>query len=266
MASVSQTPLSVSTTEAKFTIDNVSTGTFSSSVLYFEVGLPGNHSVIEQSFTISPKLASVSPVSGSIGGTLLTANVPGATVSDIVDILDSAGSSICESTTVTAYGVVTCKTLPQEIASTVLSVSHQGEVSPCVNTDLSLCTYEQLTDSAFPAIESITKTANTILFTGSNFEMVDFTVSASFFGVNATSVDVLGTEATATFDLGVPVVQGDVFPVLIFTKDALEYYAPSLTPLVNDLEITSSLSGLQCSFAGECSYEVTANGLASIVR
>lgn len=235
-------------------------------MLYFEVGLPGNHEVIRQSFTVSPKLVSVSPVSGSIGGTLITATVPGATVSDNVDILDSTGASICESTTVTAYGVVACKTLPQEIASTVLQVSHLGEISPCVNTDASLCTYEQLADSAFPAVESLTKTANTIVFTGSNLEMSDFAVSASFFGVNATSVEVVGSEATATFDLGVPVVQGDVFPILVFAKDGVEYYAPSLTPLVNDLEVSSSLSGLQCSFAGDCSYEVNANGLAAIVR
>jgi hypothetical protein len=44
------------------------------------------------------------------------------------------------------------------------------------------------------------------------------------------------------------------------------HYAPSAIALTNDLSVASSLSGLQCSFAGECSYEVTSTGLASIIK
>jgi hypothetical protein len=44
------------------------------------------------------------------------------------------------------------------------------------------------------------------------------------------------------------------------------HYAPSAIALTNDLSVTSSLSSLQCSFAGECSYEVTSTGLASIIK
>jgi len=66
---------------------------------------------------MTPKLVSISPVSGSIGGTLITAAVPGATVSDVVDIVDSTGASICETTRVPSYGVVECKTLAKEITS-----------------------------------------------------------------------------------------------------------------------------------------------------
>ena len=108
---MSQTPISVTNTNAKFAIDNVSSGTLNSNMLYFDVGLPKYHSLIEATFIVTPKLTAISPVSGSVGGTLITANVPGATVSDTVDILDSNGASICESTKVTAYGVVECKTL-----------------------------------------------------------------------------------------------------------------------------------------------------------
>ena len=111
-------------------------------MLYFDVGLPKSHSFIEGTFTVTPKLTAISPVSGSVGGTVITATVPGATVSDTVDILDSTGASICESTKVTTFGVVECKTLAQEIVSTVLSVSHLGEVSPCANMDTTFCTYE----------------------------------------------------------------------------------------------------------------------------
>jgi len=185
---MSQTPISVTNTNAKFAIDNVSSGTLNSNMLYFDVGLPKNHSLIEATFIVTPKLTAISPVSGSVGGTLITANVPGATVSDTVDILDSNGASICESTKVTTYGVVECKTLAQEIASTVLSVSHLGEVSPCANMDTSLCTYEQLATSAFPAVESTSSTASTIVFTGTNLDIADFEASASFFNVEASSV------------------------------------------------------------------------------
>ena len=157
-------------------------------MLYFDVGLPKNHSLIEATFIVTPKLTAISPVSGSVGGTLITATVPGATVSDTVDILDSTGASICEITTVTSYGVVECKTLAQEIASTVLSVSHLGEVSPCANMDESVCTYEQLATSAFPVVESTSSTASTIVFTGTNLDIADFVASASFFNVEASSV------------------------------------------------------------------------------
>jgi hypothetical protein len=79
--------------------------------MYFDVGIPVGHSYAEASFSLTPKLVSVSPNSGSVGGSLIIATVPGVTVSDTVSIVDSAGSSICESVTVTSYGVVECKTL-----------------------------------------------------------------------------------------------------------------------------------------------------------
>jgi hypothetical protein len=56
------------------------------------------------------------------------------------------------------------------------------------------------------------------------------------------------------------------YPELIFTKESVIHYAPSAIALANDLSVASSLSGLQCSFAGECSYEVTSTGLASIIK
>ena len=126
----------------------------------------------------------MTPVSGSVGGTLITAIVPGATVSDTVDILDSTYSSICESTSVTAYGVVQCKTLAQEIESTELSISKDGEISPCVSTEKSVCTYVQLASSAvFPTVSSISNSKSTIVFTGTNFDIADFTHTASFYDV-----------------------------------------------------------------------------------
>lgn len=76
-------------------------------------------------------------------------------------------------------------------------------------------------------------------------DIADLTISALYFNVEASSVVVdSATQATATFDLGVPVVNGEVFPTLVFSNDDLEYYASSPAALVSDLDVTDSMSGL----------------------
>jgi hypothetical protein len=61
-----QETVSVSETEAVFTISNVTDYTFGAdSLLYFDVGLPENFDLAQQNFEISPKLVSISPTSGS---------------------------------------------------------------------------------------------------------------------------------------------------------------------------------------------------------
>ena len=267
IANMKQTTTSVSTTEAVFIINNVTSQTLNAQKLYFDVGIPHGHSIVEASYELTPKLVSISPNSGSVGGTVITAQVPGATVSSTVSIVDSTGASICQSVSVTSYGVVEGKALAQEITSTQLSIKQGTTVYPCVNSDNSNCQYEQLASSTFPAVTSVSKTDTTIVFAGTNFDIADFSASASFAGITADSVVVdSATQATATFTLGVPVVSTDQYPELVFNKSALIYHAPSAAVLANALSVSSSLSGLQCSFAGECTYEVTSTGLASIVK
>lgn len=136
-----------------------------------------------------------------------------------------------------------------------------------MNADTDLCLYEQMASSPFPATESTAKTDTTIVFTGTNFDIASYTPSATFAGVHAHSVVVdSASQATATFNLGVPIVTGNEFPELIFTSESVVHYAPSATALESPLLVSSSLSGLECSFAGDCTYEVTATGLASIVK
>ena len=116
---VKQTTKSVTTTEAVFAIVDVSSQSVNSNVLYFDVGIPKNHATIQQSeLTLTPKFVSVSPSSGSVGGTLITASVPGIVVSDTSDIsiVDANGNSICEIIFVSSYGVVQCKTNAGEYA------------------------------------------------------------------------------------------------------------------------------------------------------
>ena len=77
VSEVLQTTSSVSETEALFTVTDVTDLSLTSTKLYFDIGIPEGHSNIESGVTLTPKLVSLSPSSGSVGGTLVTATVPG---------------------------------------------------------------------------------------------------------------------------------------------------------------------------------------------
>lgn len=87
--------------------------------IYFDVGTPiGHDTVVDgKSFVLSPKLVSLSPNVGSVGGSVLVAQLEGlgeitsSTLSgDLIDM--ATGSSICQSFKVRSYGVVECLTIP----------------------------------------------------------------------------------------------------------------------------------------------------------
>jgi hypothetical protein len=75
---------------------------------------------------------------------------------------------------------------------------------------------------------------------------------------------------SATFTLGVPFAS-NVSPVLSFKKSdsTEEIYAivdRNTATLTNDMSVSSSTSGLTCSFAGGCDYEVTSAGLSNMLK
>jgi len=72
-----QTTSSVSETEALFTVTDATDLSLAGMKLYFDIGIPEGHSTIDAGLTLTPKLVSLSPSSGSVGGTLVTATVPG---------------------------------------------------------------------------------------------------------------------------------------------------------------------------------------------
>ena len=86
---------------------------------YFNIGVPNGGEIIgQQSLALTPKLVSISPNTGSAGGTVITANVQGVgTLTTGLDIVDQTGASICASVEITAYGVVKCTTLAQDITN-----------------------------------------------------------------------------------------------------------------------------------------------------
>lgn len=133
--------------------------------------------------TISPKLVSITPNTGSVGGTTIQLLVPGITIdTQSVSVKSSSGTSICLFVRVTGYGKIECDTKKEEIISTVLKVSVGDTDHECEGNDASVCTYEQLTAGAFPSVSTATIVGSTIVFTGSNFFTSAHTASATFNG------------------------------------------------------------------------------------
>lgn len=75
------------------------------------------------------------------------------------------------------------------------------------------------------------------------------------------------TQVTCTFDKGVPVSATDVSPKLIFANTSAKTEDTALNSssitISNPLGTTFGQTGLSCSFAGGCLYNIQANGLAS---
>jgi len=68
--------------------------------------------------------------------------------------------------------------------------------------------------------------------------------------------------------MGVPIGE-DIRPRITFIDNSLtyvEYYSDSVELLSNSLTVSASTNGLQCSFAGGCTYEVTAGSLTGMIQ
>jgi hypothetical protein len=76
---------------------------------------------------MTPELITVSPNSGSIGGTKLYITAPGVGPLSNVSVTDASGNSICESLTVVMFGQLICVTKPMEI-DTEIKISKDGEL------------------------------------------------------------------------------------------------------------------------------------------
>jgi hypothetical protein len=132
---------------------------------------------MDAGFTITPKLVSISPSTGTVGGTTLTLNVQGVGVSSTnIAIQDSTGASICDVVTITAYSAVSCVTKKQEINSSSYQVSDGTTSLACDSTNSGTsCSYSQLTaTTGQPTITSLAKGSDTtIVITGTNFATAD---------------------------------------------------------------------------------------------
>ena len=102
--------------------------------LYFDVGLPEGHDTVIDGteFTLMPMISGVSPNSGSIGGSLIVADVQGvgpfsndldADQSNQITLFsNSTNSNICSYVYIREYGKLECMTNARFINTTQLMV------------------------------------------------------------------------------------------------------------------------------------------------
>jgi len=137
---VSQAVKSSSAIEVVLTVTDVESRDLANLRILFPGGKPAGHELLEAGLTLSEKLVSLVPASGSVGGTTIIATVPGAGVDSSELSLKVNGEDICESTSVPSYGVLHCKTNKVEYVSAdvTLWVEEDQADSAC----LSSCTYE----------------------------------------------------------------------------------------------------------------------------
>lgn len=152
----------------------------------------------------------VSPNSGSNGGTLIQATVPGVgTLTKDVDLVDETGRTVCrKDAEVVKYGLVQCwsrRSLMETEFAVKLKIG--DKTHECANDDKAKCNYKQdNTGKVWPKILSLSKTDTTLVITGQAFFTVGYDVTAFFKGIKATSVKVDSeTQITATFEGGVPI-------------------------------------------------------------
>ena len=188
-------------------------------MVYFDVGLPEGYNtvIVGKTFTLEPRLVSVSPNVGSVGGSVLMAKIEGLgpllNTSDaywklhggtLVD--NSNGADLCESVVVYNYSNIACTTKPGVVTNGTLIGAKSFEsnsIQACNDTATNgtACLYEALTTGTFPTVTSISNTVSgQIVFTGTNFFTAaqNYTASASYGGALADSVTVdSATQVTA---------------------------------------------------------------------
>lgn len=221
----------VTTTSATFTVTDISEEAMSASKLYFDVGVPANSAAITaHGLKLEPKLVSLSVNEGSIGGSIITANVQGVGPSTTgFDLVDSSGKSICQKVSITSYGVVECHTIASEIAAdTQVSAKLSSTTYTCSNTDTTQCQYKQLSTSGFPVVTSVDISTGSMVFTGTGFYTSTYTANATFCNVYPDTLVVDSpTQVTAKWTLGIPPC-GPATPALSFSKTDLVHYASAV--------------------------------------
>jgi hypothetical protein len=274
IANKAQTVKSATSSEIVIQVDEVSCGLTQNKMdLFLGVGIPNGYTELLSGVSFEPKLLSVSMATGSPAGSITTATVKGVGVMDKVTLFDSSSNTdICESTKMTGYGQLECKTKAMEIASPVqLSIKEKdsGLVHACAASNPSDCNYQTTTESnGIAKISQVELVSSTVIRMTGNALPAE-TCEVSFLGMVADScVRSDASTVTATFNKGVPTTEGNASPCLKWTKSDGNVNFSSFADTAvmrNPLSITATSSGFSTSFAGGRTLEVTANGLTSDV-
>jgi hypothetical protein len=113
--------------------------------LFFPVGIPEGHDLVRAGFTLEPKLMMVTPNSGSNGGTLVQATVPGiGTSTEDIDLVDETGRTICrEDAKAVEYGLVQCWTRRDKMETEfAVKLKVGDQTHECANDDKAKCNYK----------------------------------------------------------------------------------------------------------------------------
>ena len=244
--------------------------------IYFPDGYPTGYLTVK-TVAVTPNLVSISPASGSAGGTLLTVTGTGfGSKTAGLTLVDSTDKDICEKVTITGYGSFTCLTKAGEILkSNALKLKTSKASTACANSVVTACDFEQLTAGS-PTVSGVTvATSTTVAVVGTNFPTSGYTASVTFKGVESTSATITdATTITATFVNGVPFSAVAAATTIRFapssrrmlSSDSNFLQAAGTGMITNAVVVSASTSDLSCSFQGGCTYEVTSNGLKSTLK
>ena len=142
---VEQETLDVTSTQATFKVIDASSEESCCVKVYFADGLASGYDAFT-SATMSPTLVSISPSTGSSGGTLITVTGTGfGTSTTGLNLVHSAsGTEICSEVTISEYGSFTCLTQAMEISSSdQINIKTDSGSYSCGNSvDASACNFE----------------------------------------------------------------------------------------------------------------------------
>ena len=165
-----QTSVSATDTEAKFTMTHLDSESANVVQIYFPDGFPTGYDTI-RTVAVTPNLVSISPATGSAGGTLLTVTGTGfGSKTEGLTLVDSNDSDVCDKVEIIGYGQFTCQTKAIEIEKTnALKLKTSAASYACGNSVATECEFEQLTASS-PTVSDVQKSdGSTLAVTGTNF-------------------------------------------------------------------------------------------------
>jgi len=219
---------------------------------------------------LSPFLVSLNPPSGSIGGTLIIAQVKGiGPQSKNITLVDKNNQDICEKVSISQPGELRCLTKKLTMIDSELSVQTSSNVVGCGNPDASLCHFTQIDTNRFPVVLTAKITSDYEMeIHGLNLDFdPSFNPMIAFAGVNASSLVVSSRSLMkAKWTNGVPPSSSSTPPsVYFFDSTGVVHHAFNQAQVKRPLEtVSSSEAGQECSFAGGCLLEVKAKGAADL--
>ena len=117
--------ISASDTQVQVQVTNALNSTVLNVDFYLPIGLPNGleNLTINTGFTMTPVLLSLYPNVGSPAGSIITAIVKGVGIlTTNITLVNSAGSNICTSVSISQYGVLSCITFAKAITHDLISV------------------------------------------------------------------------------------------------------------------------------------------------